>query len=129
MTERQLDQLTKVWNAPLKSFHGRESLRYEMRRALATGCAPEHLGPVTGVRVGGIVVVANGQKLGIDAMNREDADDIAHAIQDRSSGRQPGPALPPWPVADDLGNIKRWRLHEELEPRRMIAHDCHRRMN
>ena len=46
--QRQLGQLTKVWNTALKSVHWRESLRYEMSRALATGCTLEHLAAVTG---------------------------------------------------------------------------------
>jgi hypothetical protein len=48
LSARQLTQLEKVWNTALKSVHWRESLRYEISRALATGCTLEHLAAVTG---------------------------------------------------------------------------------
>jgi len=48
LSERQLQQLETVWNTASKSVHWRESLRYEMSRALATGCTLEHLAAVTG---------------------------------------------------------------------------------
>ena len=46
--ERQLQQLEKVRTTAAKSVHWRENLRYEMSRALATGCTLEHLAAVTG---------------------------------------------------------------------------------
>jgi hypothetical protein len=48
LSERQLQQLETVWDTAAKSVHWRESLRYEMSRALATGCTLEHLAAVTG---------------------------------------------------------------------------------
>lgn len=47
-SEHQLTQLEKLWNTALKSVHWRESLRYEMSRALASGGTLEHLAAVTG---------------------------------------------------------------------------------
>jgi hypothetical protein len=54
----------------------------------------------------GITVVASGKTWRIGRMNVHDADDMAHAIRGRSSGRRTGPATP-------LGKIKRWRVTEE----------------
>jgi hypothetical protein len=54
LSERQLDQLATVWNTALKSVHWRESVRYEMARALSTGCTLEHLAAVTGFDYGTI---------------------------------------------------------------------------
>jgi hypothetical protein len=48
LSERQLDQLATVWDTAAKAVHWRESLRYEISRALATGCTHEHLAAVTG---------------------------------------------------------------------------------
>jgi hypothetical protein len=48
LSERQLTQLTTVWQATLKAVHWRESARHEMNRALATGCTLAHLTAVTG---------------------------------------------------------------------------------
>ena len=48
LSERQLQQLEKVWTTASKSVHWRENLRYEMSKALATGCTLEHLAAVTG---------------------------------------------------------------------------------
>ena len=48
LSERQLQQLEKVWTTAAKSVHWRENLRYEMSKALATGCTLEHLAAVTG---------------------------------------------------------------------------------
>lgn len=54
LSERQLTQLTKVWQATLKAVHWRESARHEMSRALATGCTLSHLTAVTGLDYGTI---------------------------------------------------------------------------
>ncbi len=48
LSERQLQQLEKVWTTAAKSVHWRENLRYEMSKALATDCTLEHLAAVTG---------------------------------------------------------------------------------
>jgi hypothetical protein len=48
LSGRQLKQLETVWNTALNAVHWRESLRYEISRALATGCSLEHLAAVTG---------------------------------------------------------------------------------
>jgi len=48
LSERQLQQLEKVWTTAAKSVHWRKNLRYEMSKALATGCTLEHLAAVTG---------------------------------------------------------------------------------
>jgi hypothetical protein len=48
LSGRQLDQLTKVWNTALGAVQWRESLRYEMGRALANGRTLEHLVALTG---------------------------------------------------------------------------------
>jgi hypothetical protein len=45
----QLRQLETVWKTALNAVHWRESLRYEISRALAAGCTLEHLAAVTGV--------------------------------------------------------------------------------
>jgi hypothetical protein len=47
LSERQLQQLETVWNTAAKSVHWREILRYDMSKALATGCILEHLAAVT----------------------------------------------------------------------------------
>lgn len=54
LSERQLQQLEKVWNTASKSVHWRETLRNEINRALATGCSLEHLAAVTGLDHGTI---------------------------------------------------------------------------
>jgi hypothetical protein len=51
LSERQLDQLAKVWRATLNATHWRESARHEMSRALAAGCSYQHLAAVTGLDV------------------------------------------------------------------------------
>jgi hypothetical protein len=48
LAERQLQQLEKVWTTAAKSVHWRENLRYEMSKALATGCTLDHLAAATG---------------------------------------------------------------------------------
>jgi hypothetical protein len=48
LSQRQLQQLETVWTTAAKSVHWREDLRYEMTKALATGCTLEHLAAVTG---------------------------------------------------------------------------------
>ena len=48
LSERQLQQLEKVWTTAAKSVHWRENLRYEMSKALATGCTLVYLAAVTG---------------------------------------------------------------------------------
>jgi hypothetical protein len=45
---RQLEDLTKVWEATAKAMHWREIALGAMMRALAGGCTPEHLAAVTG---------------------------------------------------------------------------------
>ena len=45
----QLTQLEKVWKAALNATSWRDSLRYEISRALATGCTLQHLAAVTGL--------------------------------------------------------------------------------
>jgi hypothetical protein len=47
----QLRQLETVWKTALNAVHWRESLRYEISRALAAGCTFEHLAAVTGFDV------------------------------------------------------------------------------
>jgi hypothetical protein len=44
----QLRQLETVWKTALNAVNWRESLRYEISRALAAGCTLEHLAAVTG---------------------------------------------------------------------------------
>jgi hypothetical protein len=44
----QLRQLETVWKTALNAVHWRDSLRYEISRALAAGCTLEHLAAVTG---------------------------------------------------------------------------------
>jgi hypothetical protein len=51
LSEHQLKQLTKVWEATHKAMHWRENTLNEMGRALAAGCTPEHLAAVTGFNV------------------------------------------------------------------------------
>jgi hypothetical protein len=48
---RQLEDLTKVWEATAKAMHWRENALGAMMRALAGGCTPEHLAAVTGFDV------------------------------------------------------------------------------
>ena len=48
LPEYQLKQLTKVWDCTQAAMYWRESLRYGMSKALATGCTLEHLAAVTG---------------------------------------------------------------------------------
>jgi hypothetical protein len=48
---RQLEDLTKVWEATAKAMHWRENVVGAMMRALAGGCTPEHLAAVTGFDV------------------------------------------------------------------------------
>ena len=48
---RQLEDLTKVWDATAKAMHWRENALGAMMRALAGGCTPEHLAAVTGFDV------------------------------------------------------------------------------
>lgn len=48
LSSHQLTQLQKVWRAALNATSWRESLRYEISRALATGCTIDHLAAVTG---------------------------------------------------------------------------------
>jgi hypothetical protein len=47
-SQRQPQQLANVWTTAATSVHWRENLRYEMSKALATGCTLEHLAAVTG---------------------------------------------------------------------------------
>ena len=49
LSGHQLTQLEKVWKAALNATSWREGLRYEISRALATGCTLEHLAAVTGL--------------------------------------------------------------------------------
>jgi hypothetical protein len=51
LPEYQLEQLTKVWEATSKAMYWRGRSLYEMGRALAMGCTPEHLAAVTGFDV------------------------------------------------------------------------------
>jgi hypothetical protein len=44
----QLRQLETLWKTALNAVNWRESLRYEISRALAAGCTLEHLAAVTG---------------------------------------------------------------------------------
>jgi hypothetical protein len=44
----QLRQLETIWKTALNAVNWRESLRYEISRALAAGCTLEHLAAVTG---------------------------------------------------------------------------------
>jgi hypothetical protein len=44
----QLRQLETVWKTALNAVHWRDSLRYEISRALAAGGTLEHLAAVTG---------------------------------------------------------------------------------
>jgi hypothetical protein len=44
----QLRQLETLWKTALNAVHWRDSLRYEISRALAAGCTLEHLAAVTG---------------------------------------------------------------------------------
>jgi len=48
---RQLEDLTKVWEATSKAMHWRENAVGATLRALAGGCTPEHLAAVTGFDV------------------------------------------------------------------------------
>ena len=48
---RQLEVLTKVWEATAKAMHWRENALGAMMRALAGGCTLEHLAAVTGFDV------------------------------------------------------------------------------
>jgi hypothetical protein len=48
---RQLEDLTKVWEATANAMHWRENAIGAMMRALAGGCTPEHLAAVTGFEV------------------------------------------------------------------------------
>ena len=47
-SRHQLTQLEKVWKAALNATSWRDSLRYEISRAFATGWTLEHLAAVTG---------------------------------------------------------------------------------
>jgi hypothetical protein len=51
LSERQVADLTKVWEATAKAMHWRENALGAMMRALAGGCTPEHLAAVTGFDV------------------------------------------------------------------------------
>jgi hypothetical protein len=51
LSRRQLEDLTKVWEATAKAIHWRENALGAMMRALAGGCTPEHLAAVTGFDV------------------------------------------------------------------------------
>jgi Protein of unknown function (DUF2510) len=62
---------------------------------------------------GRLKVVVNGQKVTIYHMNPHDADDMAHALRDRLSGRRTGPAPPRRRAVGDLKKIRRWRVTEE----------------
>lgn len=44
----QLKQLETVWKTALNAVHWRDSLRYEISRALAACCTLEHLAAVPG---------------------------------------------------------------------------------
>jgi hypothetical protein len=44
----QLRQLETVWKTAVNAVHWRDSLRYEISRALAADCTLEHLAAVTG---------------------------------------------------------------------------------
>jgi hypothetical protein len=48
---RQLEDLTKVWEATSKAMHWRQNAVGAMMRAPAGGCTPEHLAAVTGFDV------------------------------------------------------------------------------
>jgi hypothetical protein len=47
LSEYQRRQLETVWKAALNAVHWRDRLRYEISRALASGCTLEHLAAVT----------------------------------------------------------------------------------
>jgi hypothetical protein len=51
LSRRQLEDLTKVWEATAKAMHWREDALGAMMRAVASGCTLEHLAAVTGFDV------------------------------------------------------------------------------